>query len=105
MHEEVHLPYSLGGFNVCLELVPNTRGHLRRLRTWCPCLSMITRRMAFRTELIVGSVFDNADTYSVINKKIYLKRVFFFLLTRMPLSDTPHTNNGLLPPHNYTRLA
>ena len=29
MREEVHLPYSLDGFNVCLELVPNTRGHLK----------------------------------------------------------------------------
>ena len=30
MHEEVHLPCSLDGFNVRLELVPNTRGHLKR---------------------------------------------------------------------------
>ena len=29
MREEVHLPCSLDGFNVCLELVPNTRGHLK----------------------------------------------------------------------------
>ena len=29
MREEVHLPYSLDGFNVCMELVPNTRGHLK----------------------------------------------------------------------------
>ena len=29
MREEVHLPYSLDGFNVCPELVPNTRGHLK----------------------------------------------------------------------------
>ena len=36
MHEEVHLPCSLDGFNVRLELVLDTRGHLRRLRTWCP---------------------------------------------------------------------
>ena len=29
MREEVPLPYSLDGFNVCPELVPNTRGHLK----------------------------------------------------------------------------
>ena len=29
MREEVHLPCSLDGFNVCPELVPNTRGHLK----------------------------------------------------------------------------
>ena len=36
MHEEVHLPYSLDGFNVCLELAPSARGRLKRLWTWCP---------------------------------------------------------------------
>ena len=29
MREEVHLPCSLDGFNVCPELVPNARGHLK----------------------------------------------------------------------------